>query len=294
MNSVLLFRTDRVGDFLLTLQLVKVIKSNYSNTRFTVVASEKNYEYIKSFSEIDEVVLLKNNFFSKISLILKLRSYYYHTVIVHDGKNRSRFVSFFLKYKKRIVCPSNLINTQYDTIKKTCNKLELKFNNNSLNFMDQRNHTATIKLKQDFILLHFDEKWIFNLYNKKYVNIEPSIDQFLLFIDKIIYKNKNLVITTGNTKISLLDTIKKKVNPKNVQILENQSLLELESVVFNTKLLISCHGWISHVASARKIKQVDINDKSYSYDKWTSHFRNYNYIYRNTFENLSNEIIKFI
>ena len=74
-------------------------------------------------------------------------------------------------------------------------------------------------------MLHFDEKWIFNLYNKKYVNIEPSIDQFLLFIDKIIYKNKNLVITTGNTKISLLDTIKKKVNPKNVQILENQSLL---------------------------------------------------------------------
>ena len=43
-----------------------------------------------------------------------------------------------------------------------------------------------------------------------------------------------------------------------------------------------------------KIKQVDIIDKSYSYDKWTSHFRNYNYIYRNTFENLSNEIIKFI
>ena len=40
MNSVLLFRTDRVGDFLF-LQLVKVIKSNYSNTRFTVVASEK-------------------------------------------------------------------------------------------------------------------------------------------------------------------------------------------------------------------------------------------------------------
>ena len=33
MNSVLLFRTDRVGDFLLSLSLIKIIKSNYPNSK---------------------------------------------------------------------------------------------------------------------------------------------------------------------------------------------------------------------------------------------------------------------
>ena len=42
MNSVLLFRTDRVGDFLLSLSLIKIIKINYPNSKITIVASEKN------------------------------------------------------------------------------------------------------------------------------------------------------------------------------------------------------------------------------------------------------------
>ena len=55
MNSVLLFRTDRVGDFLLSLWLIKIIKKNYPKSKITVVASKGNYEYIKSFKEVHDV-----------------------------------------------------------------------------------------------------------------------------------------------------------------------------------------------------------------------------------------------
>ena len=44
----------------------------------------------------------------------------------------------------------------------------------------------------------------------------------------------------------------------------------------------------------KKIKQIDIIDNQYPYDKWTSHFRNYNYLDRNSFENLSQKILDFI
>ena len=73
MNSVLLFRTDRVGDFLLSLSLIKIIKINYPNSKITIVASEKNHKYITSFKEVDDVVVLNNSLSSKISLIFKLK-----------------------------------------------------------------------------------------------------------------------------------------------------------------------------------------------------------------------------
>ena len=66
--------------------------------------------------------------------------------------------------------------------------------------------------------------------------------------------------------------------------------LQLESVVVSSDLLISCHGSVSHLASAKEIKQIDIIDKSYNYGRWTEHFRNYNYIHRNNFSILASQI----
>ena len=65
---------------------------------------------------MNDVIVLKNSLLSKISLIFKLRDKKYDAVIVHDGKNRSRFVSF--KVPKKVLCFTNLIDTQIEIIKK--------------------------------------------------------------------------------------------------------------------------------------------------------------------------------
>ena len=49
-----------------------------------------------------------------------------------------------------------------------------------------------------------------------------------------------------------------------------------------------------HILRQQKIKQIDIIDSSYPYNKWTSHFRNYNYLNRKSFSILSGEIINLI
>ncbi len=294
MNSILLFRTDRVGDFLLSLSLIKIIKTNYPNSKISVVASERNYHYISSFKEINDVIILKNNFFSKICLIFKLRSKTFDAIIVHDGKNRSRFISYFLNYKKRVLCFTNLIDTQLEIIKKACGDLNLNFNISCLDFLENRYHSLVNIPFQNYVHLHLDEKWFFNKYIKEYINIEPNELELISFIENILSKNKNLIITTGKIKVNILDNIKDKLNVEKVKIFENQSLLEIENIVFKSDLLITCHGWISHIASAKKIKQIDIIDKSYPYNKWTSHFRNYKSIERKTFDLLAREIINLL
>ena len=288
--NFLIFRTDRVGDFLLSLFLIKNIKKTYPKSIITIVASTRNYNYIKTFNEIDNVILLQNNFLSKLRMIFNLRKKNYNSIIIHDGKSRSKFISFFLKYKKKIICNIDLIKTQSEIIKNVCNKLNITFDESSINFLDDRKHKGLIPFDK-YVHIHFDEKWIYDDYIKKYTNIEPSELEFLEFLKKIIKKNNKIIITTGKKSSKILNYIKNKINENEIKIFENQNLLDIENVVFNSELLITCHGWISHIASARRIRQIDIIDKTYPYDTWTSHFRNYTSLDRKPFSLLSQEII---
>lgn len=294
MKKYLIFRTDRVGDFLLTLSLIKLIKSNDPQSTITVIASKKNFKYIESFDVVNNVIILKNDFVSKIKLILRLRKIKYEAIIVHDGKKRSRFVSFFLKFKKRIICFNNLIDSQIEIIKKTCEKINLSFNNDCLDFLDKRNHNIVNIPFKKYILFHFDEKWKHNEYIQKYTNIEPDEKELIFFINNIISKNTNLIITSGKKSPAILNNIQNKIDQEKIKIFFNQNLLEIENIVFKCDLLITCHGWISHIASAKKIHQIDIIDDLYPYHKWTSHFRNYISIKREPFKILSEKIINLI
>ena len=69
MNKYLIFRTDKIGDFLILAILIKSIRRNDPDSFINVVASEKNYNYIKSFKIVDKVTLLTKGILSKLKLI---------------------------------------------------------------------------------------------------------------------------------------------------------------------------------------------------------------------------------
>ena len=96
MNKYLIFRTDRIGDFLISAILIKSLKTNDQSAHITVVASEKNYDYIKKYFGVDKVLLLKNNILSKIKVFYELnKQNFFNSIIIHDDKRRSKLISFF-------------------------------------------------------------------------------------------------------------------------------------------------------------------------------------------------------
>ena len=297
MSSYLIFRTDRIGDFLLTNILINSIKRNDPNSHISVVSSTKNHHFIKSFKNVDEVIILKNNLLDKIKLIHKLRSVYYDKIIVHDAKNRSSIISFFLKYGLKIK-PNNDLNISYiDSIKEIISKLNFDFIESDLNTLKNREHNFAEDLNEDFILLHFDEKWIYDDYISVYTNIEPLKDELISFIDLLLtITNKRLVITTGIRSPNILNDIINIGLNSRVKVYKKLDFLDLEILISKSKLLISCHGSVSHVAAAHQIRQIDIIDKMKLnfYSKWTAHFRNYTPIYRKKFSELSKEITRLL
>ena len=69
MAKYLIFRTDRIGDFLVSAILIKCIKANDPTANIIVVASRKNSAYIKTFPYVNQVIQLEDSFLSKINVL---------------------------------------------------------------------------------------------------------------------------------------------------------------------------------------------------------------------------------
>ena len=289
MNKYLIFRTDRIGDFLVTAILIDCIKKNDPSSNITLVASNKNYSYIKNFQSIDYVIEFKNDLLSKINLIFRLRKNKFHNIIIHDNKKRSKIISLFLRFKNKILVNDIDHLSHIRIIKNILHNMKFSFFEECL---DTLKHIKREKTDQT-IQLHFDEKWIYNNYIKKFVNIEPSKNELVNFIKEIQNVTKKEIIITSGFKVpSILKEILPTISRLKLKLYDNLNFSELETVTSKSNILISCHGAISHVAAACNIKQIDIIDRSYNYSRWTEHFRNYNYLYRDKFNLLAKKIIE--
>ena len=56
--------------------------------------------------------------------------------------------------------------------------------------MSKKLPSKNINKINDYLLYHFDEKWINNSYIDKYKSIEPSQNEFELFVNTLIEKTK--------------------------------------------------------------------------------------------------------
>ena len=155
MNKYLIFRTDKIGDFLITAILIKSIKRNDPDSSINVVASEKNYNYIKSFKIVDKVTLLTKGILSKLKLINLLRKEKYNTIIVHDRKQRSILISLFLKTNLKIVSNANLNISYFSDIKKILNHLNFSFGKADLNTLNNRTYVNLDNLEKQLYTFSF-------------------------------------------------------------------------------------------------------------------------------------------
>ena len=127
MNKYLIFRTDRIGDFHLSLILIKSIKRMDPGCSITIISSNKNYEYIKSFKIVDEVILLKKGFINKFKTFIKINKNFYKAIIIHDSKNRSKLFSYFLRSKKKYYVNKKAETSYIDEIKEILFSINFDF-----------------------------------------------------------------------------------------------------------------------------------------------------------------------
>ena len=121
-KNILIFRTDRIGDLLLTCPSIKTIKEYFPDSKLTIVTSEKNFSYAKTFGFFDKVYLFpKAGIFKKIKLFKELSKKIFDNIFIFDGKDRSILISCFLKSQKKV---AKIINKKQAFF---CKIIKIKF-----------------------------------------------------------------------------------------------------------------------------------------------------------------------
>jgi ADP-heptose:LPS heptosyltransferase len=333
--NYLIFRTDRVGDLILSSILLKSIKRSDSNNKIYVICSKANFDLAKNLSFIDDAFILKKGFFNKLKLIIKIYSLKIENTLILDGKDRSILFSMLIYAKKKIyvlnkkkfaflfVCKKNnliydneLIDFKINIIKKTLDKLHLNFSLKDLNvlgdqhfFRNKQNNKLNFLNKNNYYLLHYDEKWIKNLYISSYKNIELDVEDLNSFLNSIMNISKvNLVLTSGKESSKPLDQLKKTMNVLSDNIyfkknnnnflyyIEQPNFNELIEVIYKSILCITCHGSPTHISSSFNKKTIDIVDgsKILQYRAYTKHLQNYNEVIRASVKETTVKILSLL
>ena len=329
LKSILVFRTDRIGDLLVNYPSIITIKKYFKNSEVTLVASKKNMDYAKSLNIFESIYNFpEGNLIKKMRFIKMLRKKFFDYIFVFDGKDRSAISLIFLKSSWKVaLMKSKKFNVIFNLTKikhinndektsipmlyqEMLDKSNIKVKISNYNFLlnkEKNNFSSNINIK-NYILLHLDEKWISGMYINKYKDIDPGYYEFIEFINNISLR-ENLVITTGIINFKLIDDLKEKyflkVNnkiyeknngKKKIYLVFKPTFQDLESLLSAAKILISCHGAITHAAGSLDVKILDIIDENSNnwYQRYTSHIKNYNSIFRNKFSEIKKIIPKRI
>ena len=324
MNKFLIFRTDRIGDYIFSRILTESIKANNPKSIIDVVCSSYNSTYIKNFKDVNKIYILdKYNLVLMIKNLTLINKVKYDYIIILDGKRRSVFFSLLLKSKKKYAILKDFrprlllklffdsffinseVNTQYDNFSSVINYLNIKVPD-SIDYYNGYlfKKKCNFKLPKKYSLLHLDEKWFEGHYYKdfNYMNLNPK--NFILLINTIIKKfNNDIVITTGKIDVDKFLKIRKhlfKKTKKNnflcslfkkkVLFFDNTDFRDLEFIVKNSNEVICCEGAISHVSNAFSKKTLALVNNFKTAKFWTNHMKNITLLKRDNI----NKIIKQI
>ena len=92
MSRYLIFRTDRIGDFIFSRMLTNSIKKKNPKNKIDFICSNYNSKYVKNYKDINKIYILdKYNLILMIKNMIQINNSKYDYIIILDGKRRSVF-----------------------------------------------------------------------------------------------------------------------------------------------------------------------------------------------------------
>lgn len=312
-----------MGDFIIITSLIYALKKKFPDAEIIIVGSKLNFNFIKKYSIIDEVIIYDKNstLLNKYSVFKQIISKYYFASFSVDGKSFSNFCNFFIKskYKFGIFYKSKLgiistykpsrfykfIFNKYEvfTSKKNLTKIEHlpskiislgNYFNLNLKSTDKYYFKTSGDLKnfknkykslfsKKYLLIHLDEKWC------DIKDIKNNFLYNLKYLQKIT--NKIIVLTSYNNSFIYYKNLKEDlINNHNLKIIlvENSNLDEMETLIRYSQYSISCHsGFLVQIAGSNSTKVIDIINKSdfIWYSSWIPKNTFHKFIYKSDFSN---------
>lgn len=285
-NTVLLVRTDNIGDFILWSDSAKEYKKHYYNNKITLICNSSCYDIAKNLLYFDEVIKVSPNkflrqFIYRLKFLIKLSKRKFQ-IIISPTYSKDFFVTdtmiHCLKSDEKVGFRGDYTNIKtnlrifgFSDNKKE--KIKRHLNKQSLHFYTMlveptNGNVMELNRNAEFIRGFLNKDFLSSIPNPP-LNL-PTIDNLpkdyvVIFIgassmnklwqeekyaEVINSLNENIVICGGKGDIVVWDKIKEYVyNDKHViNLVGKTNILELFAVIKDAKYLVTNDTSASHIA----------------------------------------------
>lgn len=270
-KNILIVRTDRIGDVVLTLPLAGIVKKYYTDCKVTFMVRKYTSDIVAAHPHIDEVIVLSEDdnriLLGKNVSLLKNRKF--DTVIVVHPTFKIALIVLLSKIKTRIGTGyrwySFLFNKKVFEHRKNAEKHELEYNVSLLNeigISEQLNQNEIdfgIQVNDESLSLvksKLMDSWID--VDKPIVIVHPGsggsavdlpVEKMKIIVTKLCEnENTNVLITGDENEHKLCESISS--NTGGVNLAGKFNLLEMINLISLCEIFISNSTGPLHIAAA--------------------------------------------
>ena len=291
MKKILCFRNSKLGDYIISIPSLKIIKKKYSDCKIYYLTSRTKYynslpQYIENIKFVEKFIFYENNFQGYVKLIKKLKKLKFDIVfnlqenanigISHLLRNIYHFLFFYTVgiKKKRGFFSKNLDYSVYSETLQVAKRVEPSINKK--------------KLKKFIYIKKTKDK---RLLNYKYLTIsiggfsQPkiwSINNWIILLKLIAKKYNYKIIIIGTKKDIKNSKLLTKLNKKKILSLCGKlNFAKLFNVIKYTKMHITNDNGSMHVAALYDKNTICLFNNHDPEGKWHP-LSNKSHIFRDT------------
>jgi len=275
MNSenkrILIIRTDRIGDVLLSTPAIKAVRDYYSDAYIAMMVRPYAREIVEGNPHLDEVIIYdkfgkQKSWLDSAKFAMFLRKKRFDTAIILHPTNRVNIISFFAGIPSRIGYNRKfgfLLTQKINHDKQLGEKHESEYNFDILRLLG-----IETKNKDMFIPLNKDAgNWAEEILGKNNISFKdliiavhpgascPSkiwpLSRFSELANNLIEKYQaKIVVVSGKKDRELAEKVIESINGKVIDLSGKTSISQLASILKRCKLFISNDSGPVHVSSA--------------------------------------------
>ena len=291
-KRILIVRTDRIGDVLLSTPVIKALRDAYPHTYIAMMVSPYAKDIIDGNPYLDEVIIYDKdnrhkNWFSSMRFTTKLKKKKFDLALILHPTNRVHLLTFFARIPRRIGYDRKMGFLLTDRIRHTKQlgqKHELEYNLDLVRYLDIQPQDKTL-----FMPIRAEsEKWVESIFRQegisqqdKLLAIHPQAscpskiwpnERFAEAADRLIEKyGFKVLLITGPKDIVLAQNVIKHMHYPAINLSGRTSVSQLASVLKRCRLFISNDSGPVHIASAVGTPVISIfgrNQKGLSPTRW--------------------------
>ena len=270
-ERILIVRTDRIGDVLLSTPVIKALRENYPRAHIAMMVSPYAKDIVDGNPYLDEVIIYDKDsahrsWIASMNFAGDLRKKKFDLTLILHPTNRAHLLAFFSGIPRRVGYDRKLgflLTDQIEHTKQLGAKHELEYSLDLVRRLgiEPRDKSLFMPIKLE------SEKWVSELFVRekiaqtdKLLAIHPGAscpskvwpnERFAWVADKLIAKYKfKALIVAGPKDIGLARNVAENMHEPVINLAGETSLSQLASLLKRCRLFISNDSGPVHIASA--------------------------------------------